>query len=783
MTHRLTTALLGIALLAGCLDSSSDSPDGVWTPTPIAPTGELEVTPSVLDFGDVLVGDSRTLKVSVRNRSSFQQEITAVELISSPGTDFAIVSGPESVSIAPDATVEYEVVYAPQEPTTQSATLELKTSNRDNPNRNFPVKGKGTPVPVPEIDLSALALGFGQVQLGSSGSLEVSVRNIGTAPLTVARVALAAGTPACFSVSPRDWTGSIEPSASQTFAVSFVPVETGESRGTLEIESDDADEALLAVALSGSGAPIPAPEIDVAPLALHFGEVMVGSTSSLAFTIRNVGTSGLALSRVALGSGTTTAFAVVEAPSGTTLAPGASVSMSVTYTPVDAVSDSRTVRVESNDDDEPEVVVSLSGTGIPVPVPDVDVTPTSLAFGDVMVGSAKDLTVAVRNTGSASLAVTSIALAPGASPEFAIVSGAASGLIAPSSSLTVRVRYAPADTSADSATLRIASDDPDEPMVAVSLSGRGTPVPVPEVTVSPVSLAFGDLVVGQSATLSFTVRNDGTASLAVSRIALGAGTSSAFAIVSGPASVDLAPGASAGVSVAYRPTAAVSSTGTVVVESNDADEAVVAVSLSGRGVPAPLPEIDVTPLSLSFGDVVVGGSFTLSVTVRNVGTADLSVSSIGIAVGSSPAFLRTAGPSSATVAPGQSVVASVTYTPPGEGVDQGSLVIASNDADEAQVVVGLTGRGVAPAPTTGSVTLFWDAPTTNADGTPCTDLAGYKLYYGSGSRQYSMVLDLGNVTTHALDGLASGTYYFAVSAYDSAGNESELSTEAFTTLQ
>jgi fibronectin type 3 domain-containing protein len=74
--------------------------------------------------------------------------------------------------------------------------------------------------------------------------------------------------------------------------------------------------------------------------------------------------------------------------------------------------------------------------------------------------------------------------------------------------------------------------------------------------------------------------------------------------------------------------------------------------------------------------------------------------------------------------------------------------------------------------------LFWNAPTVNRDSSPLQDLAGYKLYYGESSGNYTTSIDVGKPTTYTLQGLEVGhTYYIAVSAYDTAGNESVLSTE------
>lgn len=69
------------------------------------------------------------------------------------------------------------------------------------------------------------------------------------------------------------------------------------------------------------------------------------------------------------------------------------------------------------------------------------------------------------------------------------------------------------------------------------------------------------------------------------------------------------------------------------------------------------------------------------------------------------------------------------------------------------------------------VTLTWD-PNTEPD------LAGYKVYYGTSSRNYEVALDAGNWTSCVIGGLDEGkTYYFAATAYDSFANESDFSQE------
>jgi F5/8 type C domain/Fibronectin type III domain len=81
------------------------------------------------------------------------------------------------------------------------------------------------------------------------------------------------------------------------------------------------------------------------------------------------------------------------------------------------------------------------------------------------------------------------------------------------------------------------------------------------------------------------------------------------------------------------------------------------------------------------------------------------------------------------------------------------------------------------------ITLTWTKPTTNANGTPLTDLAGYKIYYGQASRSYGPGIDMHNVNSFTLSNLEEGrTYYFAVTAYDFSGNESKFSNEKSVTI-
>jgi hypothetical protein len=90
---------------------------------------------------------------------------------------------------------------------------------------------------------------------------------------------------------------------------------------------------------------------------------------------------------------------------------------------------------------------------------------------------------------------------------------------------------------------------------------------------------------------------------------------------------------------------------------------------------------------------------------------------------------------------------------------------------------------VAAAPTK-SVTLNWTAPTQNSDGSALSDLAGYLVSYGTASHQYQSTLTVpgGATSSISIEGLAPGTWYFAVRSYNVVGTDSDYSGEVSVVL-
>jgi hypothetical protein len=106
------------------------------------------------------------------------------------------------------------------------------------------------------------------------------------------------------------------------------------------------------------------------------------------------------------------------------------------------------------------------------------------------------------------------------------------------------------------------------------------------------------------------------------------------------------------------------------------------------------------------------------------------------------------------------------------------IVISVSDGAASARLASFTILVVATA--TGSVTLTWNPPTTNTDGTPLTDLAGYKVYWGTADGIYpnSVTLNSSGLSSYVVEQLTPATWHFVVAAINSAGVESVFSNRA-----
>jgi hypothetical protein len=107
-----------------------------------------------------------------------------------------------------------------------------------------------------------------------------------------------------------------------------------------------------------------------------------------------------------------------------------------------------------------------------------------------------------------------------------------------------------------------------------------------------------------------------------------------------------------------------------------------------------------------------------------------------------------------------------------------NVVISVSDGSSTASLAAFSIQVVATA--TGSATLMWTPPTQNTDGSPLTNLVGYKIYWGTSQNNLTNSVTLNNagLSSYVVEQLTPATWYFAVTAVNSTGIESTFSNGA-----
>jgi hypothetical protein len=205
-----------------------------------------------------------------------------------------------------------------------------------------------------------------------------------------------------------------------------------------------------------------------------------------------------------------------------------------------------------------------------------------------------------------------------------------------------------------------------------------------------------------------TISNTGTLTLTVTSMEVIGGDAGMFGVAPGGGiyscgslSGNIRGGGSCTVVVSFTPSAAGGKTTTLRIVSNASNAATMDVEVTGIGVPAVAPHIDVTPSPVAFGEVNVEEEAHKQVTISNAaGTAPLVVSSIVITGGGSGLFgLATGGTNpcedlSPTIPEGGSCTVIVKFAPTLAEQESTTLRIVSNDLIQGTLDVSVTGTGL-----------------------------------------------------------------------------------------
>ena len=422
------------------------------------------------------------------------------------------------------------------------------------------------------------------------------------------------------------------------------------------------------------------------------GSVEVGFFATQSFKIRNTGDAVLKIDYIDNTCGgilsNISPFSFDGLPSelnargGATLdlVPSAELTLTVRFTPASAGSYNRCFIIET-DGGMPRI--NLSALAIEA---NIEVNPTPHNFGSVYVGQYAEKTFVVKNTGLANLKIYSL---NNPSSPFSIQSDGCSGKsLTPGSTCNIVIRFTPSSEVLYSSNFGINSNDPDTPTVNVGISGKGqSPPPLPDISVSPLSINFGNIISGQSAQQSITIRNAGTAALILNSISK---PNSPFSIASNncplsPSSI--AVNGSCQITVRFAPTSVGVFSSSITISSNDPDTPSVSVTLTGKG--ALPPTISVVPTSVDFGIIKAGTSASSKITVKNTGESNLTISRVSSP--STPFSITGNTCTNQAIAPNGTCEITVTFSPRFRGKWSSSFKINSNDPVRPSVSISLKG--------------------------------------------------------------------------------------------
>ncbi|MBN8458818.1 MAG: DUF2271 domain-containing protein [Verrucomicrobia bacterium] len=218
-----------------------------------------------------------------------------------------------------------------------------------------------------------------------------------------------------------------------------------------------------------------------------------------------------------------------------------------------------------------------------------------------------------------------------------------------------------------------------------------------DLTDGTASVNFATPAQGSSTTLTFTIRNRGTAALTGLAITKDGTHATDFSV--GTLASTLAAGTTTTFTVSFAPGGSGARTAAIHIASNDANENPFDINLTGTGIAA--PEIAVEQpagtnlvdgtASVNFGSVTLGGSTPLVFTLRNTGSTTLS--GIAITKDGTNAADYTVGTVATSVVAGGSTTFTVTFAPAAAGTRTAAIHIASNDSNESPFDISLTGAG------------------------------------------------------------------------------------------
>jgi len=513
---------------------------------------------TTVGFDKTRVGTTAQLTYTITNSGD---DTLFVSTPSASGTGFSIISGPASTSIPPSNTGSIVVGFSPTARQAYSGSLNMTAQNN---------------VVVPAISLSGTgiapvmsvpaSLNMGVTIVGGTIPGSLLVMNNGDDTLHVSSISL--NQPGAKFTLPSGAGFNVAPAANSTVNFSYSSTTEGIDNATLTINSDDLAGSTKQVSLAAQSG-LPKMSLDTKDT-IDFGSVRVGSTATAPLTISNIGTYDLT---VQIGEFSSNQFSLSSIASP--ILAGSKADAILQFAPTTSGPLTGIAVVQGNDNHNPWDTIYLRGVGINSAL---DI-PTSINFNDTYLPNTSDTVITLRNSGGASAKIFSYKLID-PNNGFILLDTSAHTINA-KDSIQLKIRFAPTQASAYSATLSLTTDDA-APIRTIVLSGKAidtSKTGSSTLSVSIPLLDFGTLDTGSIVTKKYTISNHGTVSATISAFTLSGDPSFTHHKVGTPFTID--PNGNIDDSITFNPHSAGTFNGTVSIASSEANP--LTLSLTGKG--------------------------------------------------------------------------------------------------------------------------------------------------------------------------------------------------------
>jgi Abnormal spindle-like microcephaly-assoc'd, ASPM-SPD-2-Hydin len=379
--------------------------------------------------------------------------------------------------------------------------------------------------------------------------------------------------------------------------------------------------------------------------------------------------------------------------------------------------------------------------------PEMSFSPAFLRFGGVVVGQTETLVVVATNNGPSSVTVSEVRAT---NSIFKVSTLTLPQVLAAGESLVVNVTFTPTAKGEVGGSL-ILSSNASNRVLYLAMAGSGATSKA--VTASPQNLSFGNVAVGTTSKLTAVLTNTGPKEVIVAGLqTVGPG----FSVSGATFPVGLPAGKQLKLEVTFEPEALGPVGGSSLVFGPNLD-----IAFTGTGIGVSKPQLAITPATLNFGEVAVGTTAKRTVELSASG-GSVIISSVS---SSSSQFSVLDTPLPLTVSVGKDVSLNVAFTPQASGNPSATLSFAS-DATDSPTSSAVIGTG-----TLAFVSLSWVASTS-------PEVTGYNIYRKTSSTgSYTRINSKLDPSTSYTDAtvIHGTTYYYATTAVNSNGKESEYS--------